>query len=141
MPHEFLKRGAGVAQDSLFHEDFRSSLRHTINAIGGPKAVAHALRPAMKMDQARAWLNNCLDASRPEKLDLDDIEFVLAEGRKAGCHAAMYYLCQFAGYEEPRPTDPISEDEKLRREFVESVKTLREIEERMMRNAHLRSAS
>ena len=85
-------------QNPLFHEDWRDALRHTIKALGGFEAVGHDLWPAKSRKIAGSWLSDCLNAERPAKLDLEEIETTLRMARERGIHCAMHHLCDRVGY-------------------------------------------
>lgn len=118
-------------QDEMFHEDFRESLRHSVNAIGGPKKVGMLLWPSLSVDQARTRLNNCLDPSRAEKLDYHEIIFIVAEARKIGVHSAATQFARETGYADPKPIEPVDEAAELQRQFIQSVQTQERILKRM----------
>lgn len=79
-------------QMPLIVEDFRQALDEIVRALGGHKAAGARLRPELPADKAGAWLLDCLAGERREKLSLEQIEMLLAEGRRAGCHVGMSYL-------------------------------------------------
>lgn len=119
--------------DFFQYEDIREALRAAINALGGFKKVGCRLRPAMKPDQARAWLNNAIDPTRPEKLEIEDIVAILADARGIGFHGAMHQIDRDAGYEPAKPIEPVDERATLQRAFIESVKHQERIVARMER--------
>lgn len=122
-----------ICQGEMFHEDLREALRHVVNGLGGPKRVGSDLRPAMAVDQARAWLNNCLSDNRPEKLDLEDVVYILRAGRMAGIHSAMAWMARECGYADPHPIEPGDEQAELERAFIQSVEAQKQILQRMER--------
>lgn len=95
-------------QDELFHEDWRDALTHLVKALGGYETVGADLYPNKTRKAAGNWLFDCLSDDRPAKLDLDDIEALLRMGRKAGCHTALYILCDRTDYVRPEPSAPKS---------------------------------
>lgn len=122
---------SGTAQDSLFCEDLRDALRDTVKACGGLKAVGHALRPTMAIDAAAGWLRKALTAGERERLDLDDLQFLLRLGREKGCHVGMRQLNREAGYTDPTPLDPEDERAALQREWIESVRRMEALARRI----------
>ena len=116
----------------LFHESIRDAVRSAIAALGGMKVVAAALRPQMEPDRAGRWLANALDDSRPEKLDIEDIFWILRECRKKGYHAPAEYIGQDIGY-QVIPVEPEDEYAALQRKSIEAVSQLQTIMERMER--------
>lgn len=110
-------------QPALFHESLNDALREVVLAIGGTKKVASLMRPEKTVDEAARWLNDCLNADRREKLDPDQMLFLLREGRKVGCHSAMGYISAESGY-SAQPIEPQDEIAELQRNFIESTKHL-----------------
>jgi len=126
-------------QQSLFHETLTEALQDCIRALGGAKAVGHAMRPEKSIDDARRWLLDTLNPDRAEKLAPDQVLWILKESRKVGCHAAMAYIARECGYAEPQPIEPEDERATLQREYIAAVKTLSAITTRIERNG-LRAA-
>lgn len=120
-----------VEQIPLIHEDWRSALRYAVDAIGGPAQVGVRLWPAKSGRDARVLLLHCLSPDRPEKLDLEEIEWILAEARKAGAHAGLAYLCRSTGYADPQPITPEDEQSELMRQFVAAQKAMSAIVRRL----------
>lgn len=83
------------------------------------------------MNEARTYLNNCINPDRAEKLDLEEIQWILSEARKVGCHAAMTYLANEAGYGAPVPVTPEDEQDELMRQFIASQKAMSRIMQRL----------
>lgn len=119
-----------MEQIPLIHEDWREALRHTVNALGGPGKVGLELKPSMKKDDAGRWVSDCLNADRAAKFDLEEIMWILREARKIGCHTAMAYLCQDAGY-QATPISPEDEQDELMRQFIEAQKAMAAIVRRI----------
>ena len=126
-------------QQSLFHETLTEALQDCIRALGGAKAVGHAMRPEKSIDDARRWLLDTLNPDRAEKLAPDQVLWILKESRKVGCHAAMAYIARECGYADPQPIEPEDERATLQREYIAAVKTLSAITTRIERNG-LRAA-
>lgn len=119
-----------MEQLPLIHEDWREALRHTINTLGGPKEVGLMLKPSMKRDEAGRWISDCINPDRAAKLDLEEIQHILREARKIGCHTAMVYLAQDTGY-QATPIAPEDEQDELMRQFIEAQKAMGSIVRRM----------
>lgn len=115
-------------QQHLWHETFRDALRDLVSALGGFKKVGSRLWPAKPVDEAGRHLADCLNAGKPHKLSLEEIEWLLCEGRRAHCHIGMYYLANKANYEEPKAVDPETAVQRLQREFVQAVNHLAKIQ-------------
>ena len=120
-------------QPSLFVESIYQALTDIIRVLGGAKKVGVLLRPELASDNAARWLNDCLNDSRREKLDIEQMLLLLREGRKVGCHIAIEYICQTAGYTTPKPSEPKDEMAELQRQFVESVRAQSAIATRIER--------
>jgi hypothetical protein len=120
-------------QNALFSEDFNDALRDAIRALGGAKEVGLKLRPEMAADAAGGWLKDCLNPTRRERLNPEQVLWILRESRKAGCHSAMNFLCDEAGYARPTPLEPQDEAAHLQRLFIESVQQQKLIASRLER--------
>ncbi|NYT76627.1 hypothetical protein H0A71_06455 [Alcaligenaceae bacterium] len=125
---------------SLFYETFFDALKANIGALGGVKSVGCKLWPEKTPDAAARQLNDCLNESRPEKLSPEQVLWLLAEGRKVNCHAAMNYLARESGYDDPSPIEPEDERTRIQREFIEAQKHMSKLAERMERVGLLRAA-
>lgn len=115
----------------LLVEDLPTAIRAVIQALGGSKRCGAMLRPELAADDAGRWLRDCLDDQRREKLSLDQFLLLLVEGRRVGCHVAMAYLAEQAGYAPPQPVEPADEAAELHREFIAAVARLGTIERRL----------
>jgi hypothetical protein len=120
-------------QPALFTEDLSDALRDVVRALGGMKDVGHRLRPEIAPDDAGSWLKDCLNPKRRERLNPDQVMWLIREGKKAGCHSIIYFLCDDAGYTRPSPLEPKDEAAELQRQFIESTKQQRAIAERLER--------
>lgn len=120
-------------QQMLFHESFNDALRDIVQVLGGTKKVAAQMRPEKTIDDAARWLADCLNTDRREKLDPDQVLWLLREGRKAGCHSGIHYLCAESGYSPAAPIEPQDEIAELQRNFIEASKQLSRMAERIER--------
>lgn len=129
----------------LFHESMNDALREVIGACGGAKQVAARLWPEKTPDAAHRILLDCLNETRPERLDPDRLRLVLRLGREANCHAAMNYLLRDLGYADSQPLDPQDEHAQLQRDYIAATKALQgiasRIESRMPGSAGLRMSA
>ena len=89
------------------------------------------MRPAKSEEAAVTWIKDCLNAERREKFDVDDVLWLMREGRKIGCHSALHFCCEDAGYEPAKPLEPRDEAAELQRAFIESVKAQERIGDRL----------
>lgn len=120
-------------QQALFHEDALDALRTCVQALGGFKRVGSQMRPDKTIEQASRWLQDCLNPSEREKLDVDQLLWILREARKIGCHAAMHFIARDTGYSDPSPLEPEDERAKLQREFITAAKGFQALVTRMER--------
>lgn len=120
-------------QPTLFTEDLTDALKDAVRALGGMKDVGHRLRPEIAADDAGAWLKDCLNPKRRERLNPDQVLWLIREGKKAGCHSIMHYIADEAGYTRPSPLEPRDELAELQKAFIESTKQQRAIADRLER--------
>ncbi|MEW8193920.1 MAG: hypothetical protein AB2793_09425 [Candidatus Thiodiazotropha sp.] len=129
-----------MTQSELFHEDIYDALRSCISVLGGAKKVGAALRPEMPIDKAGNWLNDCLNSAKRDKLDIEQVLYILREARKAGCHAAMYFIADDCDYHRPEPVEPRDEMAELQKAFIQSVQQNQKILDRMEKMQSLQNA-
>ena len=122
-----------MSQDALFYESLADALRVVVQALGGTKAAGCRLWPEKTPESAHRTLLDCLNEARPEKLSPEQVLYLLAAGRKVGCHAAMNYLAREAGYSDPAPIEPEDQRARLQREFIEAQKAMQALAGRMER--------
>jgi hypothetical protein len=120
-------------QSVLFSEDIYDALGDVVRALGGTKAVGAMMRPEKPADEAGKWVKDCLNRQRAERFDPEQVLWLLRKGREVGCHSAIAYICDEAGYSRPTPTEPEDERAALQRAYIESVKHARLIADRMER--------
>ncbi len=118
---------------ALFHESMNDALREVVQALGGNKAVGMKMRPEKGADVAGRWVSDCLNASRDERFDPDQVLWLLRAGREIGCHAAANYLMRESGYADPTPIEPEDERARLQREFIAAAHAVSGIGERLSR--------
>ena len=85
-------------QAPLFHEDIFEAIRTVVMAMGGGKKVGGLFWPEKPAGQAGELLNNCLNTVRPEKLDPEQVLFLITQGQRIGCHAIAEFIAQQACY-------------------------------------------
>jgi hypothetical protein len=118
-------------QEPLFVDSVNEALREAVKALGGAKEVGKKLRPEKMADEAGRWLLDCLNPERRERLDPEQVMWILREARKVGCHVAMNYIAQDAGYSAPQPVEPEDEKAELQRKFIESTHALARMAQRI----------
>lgn len=121
-----------MTQQPLFCEDIYEALRTIGQAYGGPKRVGALLWPELPIAQAAQRWNDCLNRTRPEKLDPEQVLAVLKIGRQIGCHAGTHFIAEQCGYRF-EPIEPEDERAALQREYIQAVKTLESITKRQER--------
>lgn len=114
-------------QQPLFSEDIYSALRVCVAALGGNKKVGSDLFPEKPVEKAAEHLSSCLSPDRREKLDLDQFMWILRKARSVNCHAALYFMCDDANYERPRPVEPEEELADLQRQLTATANNLSEL--------------
>ena len=121
-------------QSRLFSEDIYDALSDVVRALGGPKRVGALLKgDAVSAEDAGRWVKDCLNRNRRERFDPNELVFLLRKGREIGCHSAMNFLADEAGYERPKPLEPRDEMAELQRRYLDGVGELKAIAERMER--------
>ncbi len=107
-------------QAPLFHEDVYEALRTVIMALGGCKKMGSMLWPEKSPQHGAELLNNCLSTARQEKLDPEQLLFLLVEGQKVGCHALADYMGQCAGYKF-LVIEPEDEKAELQKQVIDAA--------------------
>ena len=119
-----------MTQEPLFVEDIYEALRAIGNVLGGSKKVGLMLWPDKTADKAGELWANCLNRTRPEKLDPEQVLFILKLGREHNCHVGMHFICQETDYKY-EPIDPEDEKTKVQREYIQCTKHLMKLGERI----------
>ena len=117
-------------QTSLFSEDIHDALKDVVRALGGMKEAGSRLRPELPAIEAGNWLKDCLNPARRERLNPEQVLWLLREGRKIGCHSAMNFIADEAGYQRPAALEPQDEAAQLQRQFIDAVQALKRITDR-----------
>ena len=120
---------------SIF-EDVDDALRDVVRDLGGTKTVGHWLRPDMAPDAAGAWLKDCLNSDRREKLSPRQLMAILKRAHDSGLHQLMDFIAGESGY-SAQPMAPSDEIAELQREFISAVKQSQRIAERLDRMMQL----
>ena len=110
-----------MTQQPLFCDDFYEALKTIGQAFGGSKKIGGFLWPDKPIDKAAQLWADCLNRTRPEKLDPEQVLAVLKIGRQLGCHAGMQFITDQCGYKY-EPIEPENEKQALLRE-VKSLAT------------------
>ncbi len=123
-----------------FFDSAEDALRAAVQALGGAKQVGASLWPDKTPDQAARLLLDCLNPSRPEKLELSQIMRVLRLARDAGHHTAIQWLAEQMGY-EVRPITKAEEVDRLTLVVEQSSRTLASAIAALERMQRVRSAA
>ncbi|MFK2904559.1 hypothetical protein ISP17_11335 [Dyella ginsengisoli] len=119
----------------MFVDDLNEALSATINALGGKKVVGALLRgESVDPTVAGKWLADCLNPSKRERLDPEQVAWIRRTARLQGCHILAAWEAADAGYAPPQPLAPQDEAAQLQRDFIASVKALQAIQQKMARN-------
>lgn len=113
-----------MQQEALFHEDIYEALRTDILALGGFKKVGAMLWPEKTADKAGENLNNCLNRTRPEKLDGEQVLLIKRSAKQVGSFATVMFEMDDIGMTRPTPIEPEDEMAALQRQFIESQKSM-----------------
>lgn len=103
---------------------FNAALVDCVKACGGSAKVGPKLWPELLADAAQRKLLDCLNPERPAKLAPEQVMFILRLSRERGCHAGMNFIAASLSYSEPTPIEPKDEADELRRQFIESTRSL-----------------
>lgn len=106
-----------------FFEDVNDALKAAVLALGGYKKVGPMMRPELPLDQAVAWVRHCLDASRREKFNPDQVMLILREARKANFHAAFEFVAADTGY-KATPVDREQQAHQLQEVIAANLEQL-----------------
>lgn len=108
-----------MTQQPLFCEDIYEALRTIGQMYGGAKKMGALLWHELPPAQAAQRWNDCLNKTRPEKLDPEQVIAVLKIGRQIGCHAGVHFIAEQCGYRF-EPIEPEDERAALQREFIKA---------------------
>lgn len=95
-----------------------------VKAAGGSKQVGARVFPEKTIEQAQRHLLACLNDDRPERLTPDQVLLVARLARDVGCHAYAEHVADSLSYADPVPVEPRDEADELRRQFIESTRSL-----------------
>lgn len=120
-------------QSPLFLEDVNEAIKALVQALGGNKKVGPMLRPELPMEQAANWVRDCMNPDRREKFSPEQLILLMKLGQDVGCHVLMAYMADSAGYDTPKPMDPVDELAELQKQFIASMAEQKAILARMER--------
>lgn len=119
-----------MEQIPLYHEDVYEAIRTAVQALGGSKKVGSTLWPDKLPDKAGELLNNCLNHTRPEKLDPEQVVYLIGQAQKIGVHSIVNFIGTTCNYSFT-PIEPEDEKAELQKQFIESMKIQKALIERM----------
>jgi hypothetical protein len=112
-------------------ESFNDALIECVKAAGGSKVVGPKLFPEKSVNDAQRLLLACLNDDRPEKLSPDQALLILRMAREVGNHNGIEFLCSTLSYSIPTPIEPKDESAQLQREYIDSVRTMGKLADRL----------
>lgn len=118
-------------QLNLVNESFSDLLRTLVDALGGPKEVAHRLYPQKDLDSARRYLLDCLNPDRPQDIGAEGLFTLLRWAREKGAHFAIQWICDELNYSRPTPLDPEDQRAELQRQFLLGVEKMEQLARRL----------
>lgn len=124
-----------MQQGALWIDDIYEALRTDIMACGGYKVVGAMLWPEKDPHKAGDYLSTCINRTRNEKLDPEQVLFIIREARKHASRATISYSCDSTGYTQPAPIEPEDQATALQREFIEAKNSMEQLVKRMERLA------
>ena len=105
-------------------ESLTDAIVECVKALGGSKVVGSRLWPEKAVDAAQRHLLACLNDSKAERLNPDQVLAILSWSKQVGFHGGMRFIAYQAGYAEPVPVAPKDEADDLRRQVLEMGKSL-----------------
>lgn len=89
-------------------ESIYDALRACVHVLGGFKKVGPMMRPTF--GDAAQWLRNCVNAEHPQKLDPEQVMWLLGAACHAGFHDAKHWFDRSTHYQ---PTPPAAVEAQL----------------------------
>jgi hypothetical protein len=108
-------------------ESFNDVLIECVKAYGGSKTVGSLLWPEKTIKDSQNLLLACLNTDRPEKLNPEQVLFIISLARKNNVHTGIEYICKALHYSIPTPIEPEDEKALLMREFIEAQRKLTDL--------------
>lgn len=82
-------------------ESIYDALKGAVGALGGFKKVGPMLRP--DFHDAANWLRNCLNPEHAQKLDPEQMTFLVRKACEAGYHDTKHWIDGDTGYQHSAP--------------------------------------
>lgn len=102
-----------MTQPPLFCSDVYEALAAIVTFLGGPKRVGAVFWPDKSARDAGKLLKDCLNPSRKEKLDPQQVVRLFRMARDAGFHVAKHWLDGETGYMPSLPATSHDEQAQL----------------------------
>lgn len=112
-------------------ETLNECLIECVKKAGGSKQVGHKVWPEKTVEAAQRHLLNCLNEGKAERLTPDQALLIARLAREKGCHAYAEFVAHTLSYADPQPIEPRDEADELRRQFIESTRSLAAMAERI----------
>lgn len=120
-------------EPKLHYEDFNDAMHDLVLSLGGYKKVGPMLWPEKPLDDAAGLLRHCLNRTRREKLDGEQLLFLMRKAREINFHGAKYFFDEATGYQKSAPLNPKDEAEELQRRSEALVAELKHCLDRQER--------
>lgn len=120
-------------ESTKLHDRIEEAIDEVIRRCGGRKSFSCEMWPDKPPRDAHNLLDACLNPERREKFAPWQIVYIAKRGRDVGCHAVMSFLCECAGYSEPSPIYAADERAALEREYIEAVRSIKALSDRIER--------
>lgn len=112
-----------MQEEFPFFESPEDALRAAIQALGGAKKVGCEIWPDKTPDNAARVLLDCVNVSRPEKLELSQMIHIFSMAKEIGHHQPFQWFANQIGY-DARPITKAEEVDRLTTVVEQSSKTL-----------------
>jgi len=95
------------------------------------KVIGSMLWPTKDPDDAAKLWSNCVDKTRPEKLDPEQYLWLKREAKRCGCHILHAFDCDFTEYQRSNPIEPKDEVVDLFAQFQNGQRSLERLADRL----------
>lgn len=128
-------------QEFLMMEDVYEAMKRAGQAIvafhepskikSWSKVIGHMLWPTKSPEDASKLWNNCMDKTRPEKLDPEQYLWLKREAKRCGCHILHAFDCDYTEYQVSNPVEPRDEVADLQKQYISAARQMKEIADRI----------
>lgn len=106
-----------------YYESPEDACRAAVQALGGAKRVGEKLWKHKGVSNASRLLQDCMNESRPEKLEMSQVMMILSMAKDVGCHAPFVWMAAQIGY-EVKPIPKAEEADRLATVIEQCTRTL-----------------